>query len=568
MIYRQINSSVSAVSSKAGFPWLVTSNIPSPVSSLATLHADGAFWSLLLPNSDGVNGDIWRGFAQPLLRALGKVVVFGGTSATRSRLSSASVASQATSDSTSKQAQRLLQWLQHWRPTSHTPFGAMEELWIGAYKQDMLQQSDVQQVQLWLHFLQEQGFPRSLPETMLAPPPKRPLNIVLVGVHVGTDQDMGSLFHWLGHKVSVQSVSGSCRFASNCASSPAIKRWQSQFKLDIASESVIAAVADAAATEDLFKTADVLVTAFFPTTALITSRIAAKTGSAVIFISAHRFNLRQCTKEHHARTVALVRALHASKRGMVVANNPLEAAYIEYHTGLRVPVIHAQAALYLNSPMAPPPKSRNILVGPAHAKASDFEKLGLGNLQALNAALAAAAPPGQPPLQFLHLKQVQAGKGPRALAAFPAALLLPYAAMSQSITEVLSLGVPVFVPSPKLLQAIKPYDLATNYCDPGPFEEFRAEELKAGRVRQPNSTVASLMAAGGPTEDWLGKADFYQYAGVTAFDTPQQLFAILYNHTDAEGYLHLRQQAASLRADVASKLLTAGKFWQAFFDSL
>jgi hypothetical protein len=233
----------------------------------------------------------------------------------------------------------------------------------------------------------------------------------------------------------------------------------------------------------------------------------------VIYLAGHRFSLARCSQPQVLRLIEHL--LEAEARGHIVASaTTYDAAYINYFTGLRPPVVRWSALFYAGWRQFPQPPAAamraEILVGP------------LQRDSVLYGAEIAAASAGR--FAFATARQLYGHFELRNLVAHRAAVLFPYVAHNSfGIVELYALGIPIFVPSPEFLLQLGIVDdrLMTtgDYCGPGAWFAPRHAQSLHGPSPESAAPDDSLY--------WLRLAEFYQLPLITTFSSFADLAAKL-----------------------------------------
>jgi len=229
----------------------------------------------------------------------------------------------------------------------------------------------------------------------------------------------------------------------------------------------------------------------------------------VIYLAGHRFSLARCSQPQVSRLIEHL--LQADARGHIVASaTTYDAAYINYFTGLKPPVLRWSALFYASWRQFPAPPAAamrsEILVGPLQRESVLF------------GAEIAAATGGR--FAFATAHQLYGRFELQNLVAHRAVVLFPYVAHNSfGIVELYALGIPIFVPSPEFLLQLGIVDdrlmTSGDYCGPGAWFAPRHPQSLHG----PNPESAA-------PEDalyWFRLAEFYQLPLITTFSSFQDL---------------------------------------------
>jgi len=147
----------SSVQTKA---LVIPHGILSPYNAQATLVAQPAFWSLLLPVSvHGRVSDIWRSYiGQRLLWDIGMNVAFIAPLVDQHRNPHDSLADMKAEEDLYFKSLELVCFLQTWQGVAFTLPGRYEELMIALYERNYVEDSDIHLAQQWLRALDDVGY--------------------------------------------------------------------------------------------------------------------------------------------------------------------------------------------------------------------------------------------------------------------------------------------------------------------------------------------------------------------------------------------------------------------------
>jgi hypothetical protein len=261
----------------------------------------------------------------------------------------------------------------------------------------------------------------------------------------------------------------------------------------------------------------------------------------VIFVAGHRYALGRCNAQRWARLDQHIAA--AAANGHIVASSTVyDQAYLNYYTGLDVPLLPINSLFYVNRRELPAHAvlRDEILVGPLQLETAPF-----------SAELAAAS--GES-FHFATAKQLYGRFELGQLATHRAAILFPYTAHSSyGIAELYALGVPLFVPAPQFLLSLNIVGdrliAHMNYCGEGSFLPQR--HAASRHVRSPESSEHDDALY------WLSKAEYYTtMPHVTTFssfaDLAAKLVAANFTALRASVAAHLDQWEGDVKASFAA----------------
>eukprot|EP00668_Euglena_longa_P004810 GGOE01005634.1.p1 GENE.GGOE01005634.1~~GGOE01005634.1.p1 ORF type:complete len:446 (-),score=107.29 GGOE01005634.1:379-1692(-) len=228
---------------------------------------------------------------------------------------------------------------------------------------------------------------------------------------------------------------------------------------------------------------------------------------SIIVLAAHRISIGRCSSRRLRRLVEHIHAMNASisPRHFIAANNMFDVQYINYYTGLTPILLTSNAFFYANSAQYKPTR-REILVGPLrHIKQQEHLFDDLKN--------AAVRRGHKERWVFASPKKLYGQFTFEQVATHRAVVVLPYAVMSYSITELYAMGIPLFVPSIEMMVQnhwLVDYSiLDPAYC--GPQMSFPPKHPSSRHPCSPDFREPIAQAY------WLQFADYYQWPHITVF---------------------------------------------------
>jgi hypothetical protein len=230
----------------------------------------------------------------------------------------------------------------------------------------------------------------------------------------------------------------------------------------------------------------------------------------IIYVAGHRYSLGRCDEPRWSRITKHM--IEASSHGhIVVSASTYDAAYLNYFTGLNVPVMQGNSQFYASSRyVAPTLEMRpEILVGPLQLGKVMYEK-------EINAAFNKS----EEKFPFKTAKQIYGHFELSNLAAHRAAILYPYTAhFSFGIMEIYSLGIPIFVPSPEFLlelNIVNDRKISHDfYCGDSSYVPPR--HTASEHVPSPESSNPADVLY------WLRFAEYYRLPYITQFNSFEDL---------------------------------------------
>eukprot|EP00668_Euglena_longa_P014783 GGOE01018808.1.p3 GENE.GGOE01018808.1~~GGOE01018808.1.p3 ORF type:complete len:296 (+),score=74.15 GGOE01018808.1:709-1596(+) len=245
----------------------------------------------------------------------------------------------------------------------------------------------------------------------------------------------------------------------------------------------------------------------------------------------------------------------------VAAKGRYDLEYIRHYTGIVGRPLYTSSLLYTQPPPQYAPTSEIILLGPVTQKDGLLTTRFLRRLQW--AVDAKYGPSGdgkwptalgrRPTFQWIRWLYPQKYNFSQ-LATHPAVVLVPYAVLTYSMTELYSLGIPMFVPSPRFLSEWRLITDRIGRCHPRNSLAVHAkldavascDDHVGKHPYSPNSPATKAFA------HWLQFADFYRWRHVVVWDSFADLFAKLaaadlpaiarHMREESRGMLHATQR--------------------------
>jgi hypothetical protein len=229
---------------------------------------------------------------------------------------------------------------------------------------------------------------------------------------------------------------------------------------------------------------------------------------SIVIIAAHRYSLGMCTRPRWKRlNEHFLELISAAYKGhLIAALTQYDAEYINYYTGLKVPVILFSALWYAEKErvIADDSKRRDeILLGPlqrtqVNAEITEGFRLAGGSKW-----------------KFSFVKPLYGRYELKNIAAHRAMVIFPYATTSFGIIEVYALGVPLFVPDVDFLFQLGTMDdlqLSSNYyCGVNIMMDKHPQSSHSFSPEDP-FTLESFRF-------WIKFADFYTWPHITRFSS-------------------------------------------------
>ena len=218
-----------------------------------------------------------------------------------------------------------------------------------------------------------------------------------------------------------------------------------------------------------------------------------------------------------------LRNIAADDRNILAANNMYDLQYLQHFTGIQNVRYIPNFCGYTKHTYKP--SRSHVLVGPSrHSPGGQMlvsdEKIGL--LSALERQRSAF-----PDLEFATIRDLYPHYEFSDIAAHPAVVIIPYANSVMAVIEYYRMGIPLFAPSLDLLVRWQVDHLIMNEiswsciygaCESASSIEPHSKSPHDSRYDPNNLTDVISMRY------WLNYSDFYQWPGVTYFDSWTDLF--------------------------------------------
>jgi hypothetical protein len=202
-------------------------------------------------------------------------------------------------------------------------------------------------------------------------------------------------------------------------------------------------------------------------------------------------------------------ALSKADRAVVAANNRYDQAYVEHFTGVR-PLYLPTLANYITARYRPLPTKPVLLARSHHV---------LG--RQLLTELKLHARSQSPPLSVSSIEEYYPGNAGGGgyeysqLASHPAIVVVPYTKSTMTFFELYRIGIPIFVPSLKLLTR---WELQRHVMSERVYWRHAPSPLLTPSTPNPNS-----LSDPAAIEHWVQLSDPYVYPHVQYFDSAEDL---------------------------------------------
>ena len=540
-------------------PLLVPPNTFTPYNAKATLHLQSGFWAMYLPLTvDHGLGDVWRSYiSQRLFWEAGlrigitarPLVVQDHDIHFTSELAKEELKS-------SHRTKELLSFLCAWRGTTNTFVNRVGELWLELSKHKFVHLADVGMLQLWLQSLEAIGydFPKLADNSIHCPGyptdialkmPLFPKNDTIrytaqrnkleyndeecdtyatnltfwnSDTHYGTRIDMSSYLGSLGQN-AYEAVGVRQNFHPSVWTMPGVHLYNQISNViknsypdwhgmnSRLTESMIQENFEFYKNDPTCASVDAF-HCLFPASMCEMWMPFNKT---IIINPAHRYSMGRCTREEFDRLNEHLRMLAAMEhpKHIMAASSKYDMEYLRHYSGIRdVLPLYSRTETYLGHISYKPTRPEIILFlckwNPNffwdNRFVTEIKKFKIVNVRTLYH-------------NFLFSNFAQ----------HRAAVFLPYAVMSYKITELYRVGIPLFFPSMKYLQNIRPIGddrtiLAQYYCARTGLNLKDSDMVAHPNSIHPYSPNLQENVDKESEYYWLQFSDFFQWPYITYFD--------------------------------------------------
>ena len=510
-----------------------------PYNAQATLHFKPAFFALFLPMTVHSRvSDIWRSyFAQRLFWDAD--IRFGFMPrpiVVQDRNLHSNLGDLNAEQHLYMRSSKLVDFLNEWFGMGDTLVERMEELYIALYEHDYIELDDVYSLQLWLKNLIDAGydFP-SITDTFIHEPtehkrgkvdkidddlhcePKQSLTFWTSDLHDGSRIDMPSTLasSSLNQKVIVAGHKGTNSPYPLVWKMKGISTYNKKLSSVIAKEFL---THSQYITEDMvkrnfefFKTDPQIkeVDAFFCSFTAAMCELWMPFNKTIVYLPCHRYNLGRCTEESWKRLDEHLRILSTmdSPKHVIAAASAYDYEYMRHYTGFQPILLPSYGGFYTTNNPYNPTKDTIIVFGLSgwdfDSKVKKFKLIDVRK-------------------QYSHYTLSD-------LTSHRAIVYMPHSVMSYTLTELYSLTVPLFIPSMKFLQTLKPLgpdrsSLSAYYCkNPGLDEKVKPHPS----TLHPYSPNVEAEVDPEAEYYWMQFADFFHWPHIVHFDDLEDLEAKL-----------------------------------------
>ena len=531
-----------------------------PYNMRATLHFEVGFWALFLPTSlDRELSDIWRSYiGQKLFWETGLRVGFIGRPLVVQDRNIHILLDNAAIKNNSCKVRRLINFLRSWRGKESIFIWRIQELWRALEQNGFISQKDVTMMNLWLQSLTKLKYkfpllryPNSFPEhttheigefdstlakifphefeikryTVRKNTPEYDDTICQLDsmassltfwnsdIHFGTMLDQSSFLGELGHKVVIAIK----HIHKN--PNPYVWKMKGIHRYDRISSVLKMKFRDVEDQNNAIKESWIMNNfKFYKRDPEITAVDAflclyqpgmcemwMPFNKTLVFLPAHRYNMGRCTIERTKRLNEHLYMLSnmSHPNHVISASSKYDLEYLRHYTGLEVLPLYSYCLYVTNYTYAPSRNEIIIFARETHGFnnwdkrfLTDIKQVKIVNVNKL-----------YKPYRFSDLVQHRA------------VVFLPYAVMTYKLTELYTMGIPLFIPSMKYYQTIKPFGrdrtmLSFIWC------KNRGSLNDTQMLPHPSSTHPYSPNAMDEESEfyWLQLADFIQWPHITYFD--------------------------------------------------
>ena len=532
-----------------------------PYNMRATLHFEVGFWALFLPHTsiDGELSDIWRSYiGQRLFWEAGLRVGFVGRPLVVQDQNIHISLDKASVKEYSSMLGKLIKFLGSWRGKENTFIGRIKELWHALEKNSFITHRDLTVMRLWSKSLTELGykFPslvtsNSIPEYQQSGPgdldsilskifPQKfeteqyiarknapeyddticqrdsktdPLTFWISDIHIGSIIDQPTFLGELGHKTLITIKSKTKSYNSHVFKMKGIQLYDRvsnilKTKYKDTTEDQNRPVVESF-TKDNFEfykndremaAVDAFLCLYQPGMCELWMPF----NKTLVFIPAHRYNMGRCTIERTNRLNEHLYMLSnmSHPKHVISATSKYDLEYLRHYTGLEVLPLYSYCTYVTNYTYAP--NRDEIPVFAWEVRATNWDERFETDIK-----------------KFKVIRRTKLYKWYK----FPdlirhrAIVFLPYAVMTYKLTEMYTMGIPLFIPSMKYYQNIREFGpdrsiFSRIWC------KNRGTLTDAQMLPHPTSIHPYSPNAMDKESEfyWLQMADFIQWPHVTYFD--------------------------------------------------
>ena len=460
-----------------------------PYNAQATIHFYNAFWALYLPITvSGRVSDIWRSFvAQALFKPLGISVGFLPRPLVVQERNPHSYEADFAAElplyikGHAFASHVTKKYLTNKDPIEDLP-QSIEELWVDLYERGFIEIEDIFLVQHWLKTLHGIGY--KFPNTKNPEPDvyREQIKIASVGntvqklskayyaeyyknssfrtstcihnnadaglplifgnsdLHTGPRADLSTLLTHLGQRMVLMGYKGnetnypeiyklkSVKLYNR--KSPTLMRYQDHTTR--LTQWGITTNTEYYAHDEVIKNIDTFICTFPASMCQMWQAL----NKTIIFLPAHRYNLGRCITKDWLRLNNDLKQLLAAPSGRhtIAAVSRYDAEYLRYYTGIQ-PTLLSSFTGYYTPVDSYHPIRKEYLIFTLKVGANAFSQTVINILE--------------PEYKAVRVYDLYTFYSLKDLTSHPAVIMLPYSVMSYRLTELYTMGIPLFIPSPK-----------------------------------------------------------------------------------------------------------------------
>lgn len=263
---------------------------------------------------------------------------------------------------------------------------------------------------------------------------------------------------------------------------------------------------------------------------------------SIIVIASTRYELGRFEEKRWKKWNMNLRTIATDPKNVLAANNAYDAQYIRYFLGISVPVMPS-LCLYTNAKFNPIRKE--FLLAPI--RALNFEPI---FMKQLTESLARSA---KRRIKIVRMRDVYKRYNYSDLARHPGIIHVPYQVSTMSIFEQYRMNIPLFFPSLELLTRWHhQYRVLSerSWCN-----VLYKKSCNGSSIRGIDPDVLD------PNDDydinaikyWLSFADFYQWPGITYFNSTDDLIEKLSSTNLSQVSASMEQYNESIRKDLLGR---------------
>ena len=511
-------------------PLLVPTGVLTPYNAQATLHFEAGFWALLLPITvHGRVSDIWRSyFAQRLFWDVGLQVGFlARPLVVQDRNPHSNLGDLDAERDLYQKSEHLINFLGKWKGKGKTLITRVEELWVTLYEHQYIEVDDVVLLQQWLQSLLDVGY--TFPELVNSPPSSfSPVYQPSMGAK-GEDREdahmddckTASLTFWtsdlyentslnipsalasMGHKVVLAGRKQADPSVSQKKGFSVYQRLSNVISKQYVGPSTRLTEKMVKNNFEFYKDDGQIAStdAFICTLPASMCEMWMPFNKTIMFLPAHRYNLGRCSKEGWDRLNEHISALVSMDypKHIIGAEGVYDREYLRHYTGVDPLLLNSVSDFYTTKNTYAPTRNEILAFGTWDDRLQT---------EILN-------------FQIKSVDSMYPRHQPSDLVSHRAAVILPNFVTSYTLTELYSLGIPLFIPSMTFIRNVRRTvtdersSLSGLYC--------KNPRLKTDMQPHPSSTHPYspniVMAEDKEAElYWLQFADFFNWPHITYFD--------------------------------------------------